>query len=167
MADAKKDEGNAAFKEKRYGEALACYSEAIVLDPKNHVLFSNRSACHASLANWQAAVDDAEECIRLNSSFSKGFFRLASAQLGLKLPAAAESTARQGLDLDKDNKALVRLLHKCRAVKRELKEQARVEKLRQEMRDKCETMSPEEFKWKAWCAERVSRLASASICPKN
>jgi stress-induced-phosphoprotein 1 len=157
QAELKKEEGNSAFKEKRYGEALACYSEAIVLDRKNHVYFSNRSACHATLNDWKAAVEDAEECLRLDSAYVKGFFRLASAQLGMHLPAAAESTARKGLEQEQDNKALIRLVHKCKSIKKELKEQNRVEKVQQEMRKKVAGMTPEERKWKAWCAERVSK----------
>jgi tetratricopeptide (TPR) repeat protein len=166
QAELKKDEGNTAFKEKRYSEALACYSEAIVLDTKNQVYFSNRSACHAALNDLKSAVDDAEECLRLDDTYAKGYFRLANAQLGLNLPAAAESTARKGLEQEKDNQGLVKLVHKCRRAKKELKEQDRVEKLQLEMRKKCEGMSPEEFKYKAWCAARVSILCSAAVAAR-
>lgn len=37
-----KDEGNVALNEDRPGDAVEKYSEAIKLDPENHVLFSNR-----------------------------------------------------------------------------------------------------------------------------
>ena len=41
--------GNKAFVAKDYQTAIKHFSDAIELDPTNHVLFSNRSACFASL----------------------------------------------------------------------------------------------------------------------
>lgn len=35
--------------------------QAIELDPKNHVLFSNRSAAHGGAKDYDAALKDAEE----------------------------------------------------------------------------------------------------------
>lgn len=37
------EEGNRLFGEKKYDEAIACYSAAIALDPSFYVLYSNRS----------------------------------------------------------------------------------------------------------------------------
>ncbi|POM74606.1 Heat shock protein, partial [Phytophthora palmivora] len=41
-ADAKKNEGNEAFKNQDYPTAIAKYTEAIEIDATNHVYFSNR-----------------------------------------------------------------------------------------------------------------------------
>jgi len=46
-ADELKAKGNAAFSAKNYDEAIDFFSQGIAIDPNNHVLFSNRSACHA------------------------------------------------------------------------------------------------------------------------
>ena len=67
MADvtALKDEGNKAFAAKDYDKAIGLFSQAIELDPSNHVLWSNRSAAKAGKRLWDAALEDAEEvCIR-------------------------------------------------------------------------------------------------------
>jgi chaperonin cofactor prefoldin len=61
------------------------------------VYFSNRSACHAGLKDWQQAIQDAKECIRLDPSFVKGYYRLAIALKELKDYPTALSAIRQGL----------------------------------------------------------------------
>jgi tetratricopeptide (TPR) repeat protein len=44
-----KAQGNAAFSEKRYPDAIEAFSKAIALDGTNHVLYSNRSAAYAGM----------------------------------------------------------------------------------------------------------------------
>lgn len=56
-----KDEGNKAFSAKEYDKAMDLFSQAIQLDPTNHVLYSNRSAAKAGKKLWDAALEDAEE----------------------------------------------------------------------------------------------------------
>lgn len=56
-ATAKKNEGNAFFKDKKYEEAIARYSEAIALDGKDVTFYSNRSACYAALEKYAEAAD--------------------------------------------------------------------------------------------------------------
>ena len=56
-----KDQGNKAFAAKDYDKAIDLFSQAIALDPKNHVLWSNRSAAKAGKKLWEDALADAEE----------------------------------------------------------------------------------------------------------
>jgi stress-induced-phosphoprotein 1 len=148
MAAEKKALGNAAFQTKQYEEALACYSEAIVMDPTNHIIFANRSACLGAVGNWRQAADDAAECVKLDGCYIKGYFRLASAQIALNQPKDAEATARKGLAHDAKNTGLVQLVRKSRQLAKDLKEEARVQKQREIIAAKCAEMSPEERKWK-------------------
>ena len=39
--------------------------KAIKLDPDNHIFFSNRAAAHMALEQYDRALVDADECIRL------------------------------------------------------------------------------------------------------
>lgn len=61
MADALKDLGNKAFAAKDYDKAIDFFSQAIALDPQNHVLWSNRSAAKVGKKEYAAALEDAEE----------------------------------------------------------------------------------------------------------
>ena len=56
-----KAEANKAFSAKDYAAASKLYSDAIELDPSNHVLFSNRSASKAGMRDYQGALEDAEK----------------------------------------------------------------------------------------------------------
>eukprot|EP00882_Tetradesmus_deserticola_P034138 GHRQ01039064.1.p1 GENE.GHRQ01039064.1~~GHRQ01039064.1.p1 ORF type:complete len:104 (+),score=43.54 GHRQ01039064.1:265-576(+) len=84
MADALKAKGNAAFSAGNYDEAVKLFSEAIELDPSNHVLFSNRSAAEASLQHYAAALKDAKKCVELKPDWPKGYSRLGAAHYGLQ-----------------------------------------------------------------------------------
>ncbi len=68
------------------------------------------SASHAGLKDWESAIKDAKECVRLNPEFIKGYYRLATAQLESKDYDAAEATIKQGLGLDANHTQLTKLL---------------------------------------------------------
>jgi tetratricopeptide (TPR) repeat protein len=53
--------GNKAFAAKDYDKAIDLFSQAIAIDPKNHVLYSNRSAAHAGKREWDDALKDADQ----------------------------------------------------------------------------------------------------------
>lgn len=56
-----KDQGNKAFAAKEYSQAIDLFTQAIALDPTNHVLYSNRSAAKAGLKDWTGALEDADQ----------------------------------------------------------------------------------------------------------
>lgn len=62
-AAALKDQGNKAFAAKDYDQAIQLFTQAIELDPQNHVLFSNRSAAKAGKRHWVEALEDAEKVV--------------------------------------------------------------------------------------------------------
>ena len=57
MADAEKELGNNEFKVGNYEKAIVHFSKAIELGA-THVLYSNRSACHCGLRNYDDALAD-------------------------------------------------------------------------------------------------------------
>ncbi|KAI9908665.1 hypothetical protein PsorP6_003230 [Peronosclerospora sorghi] len=97
--------GNEEFNAKNFDKAVECYSEAIRLDPENFVYYSNRSAALGALGKWELAEQDAQECVKRNPTFAKGYHRVANAQqqLGRKKEAIETLKTAQNVatDLDK------------------------------------------------------------------
>ena len=94
-----KEEGNKYFINGEYDKAVSCYTEALNLQPQNHLLFSNRSACYNKLKLYQKALDDAAQCIKLAPEFARGYLRKASACNGLSKCNEAVSAAEKGYKL--------------------------------------------------------------------
>jgi tetratricopeptide (TPR) repeat protein len=113
--------GNEAFSAKNYEEAIRFYTSAIQADGTNHVFYSNRSACYASQTKWQLAANDAKECIKLDPTFIKGYYRLATAQTELDHLDAATATIKQGLNIDNTNPQLIRQLHNVKQAQKRKK----------------------------------------------
>ncbi|KAK7389292.1 hypothetical protein VNO78_24162 [Psophocarpus tetragonolobus] len=106
MAEEAKAKGNAAFAGGDFSGAIRHFSDAIALAPSNHVLYSNRSAAHASLKNYAEALTDAQKTVDLKPDWPKGYSRLGAAHLGLRHHRDAVSAYKAGLELDSDNAAL-------------------------------------------------------------
>ena len=78
LVDEVKERGNLAFKAKRWEEADVLYSKAIDT-AATHALFSNRAMVRINRKQYAAAVLDADECIKLDPQFAKGYYRKATA----------------------------------------------------------------------------------------
>ncbi|ESK91422.1 hypothetical protein Moror_2695 [Moniliophthora roreri MCA 2997] len=75
-----KDEGNTLFARKEFKAANQKYTEAIVLDDKNPILYANRAACRLSLKKYLDASQDASKATELDPTYAKAWARLATAQ---------------------------------------------------------------------------------------
>ena len=62
LANEFKQRGNEAFKEGNIEDAINFFSQAIDLDPDNHVFYSNRSACYMKSDSISKALKDSEKC---------------------------------------------------------------------------------------------------------
>ena len=98
--------GNECFSAKKYDEAVQHFSKAIELNPNDHVFFSNRSACYASLEQYEKALEDADKCVTIKPDWSKGYLRKGLAEFYLEKHEDAEKTYQKGLDLDPSNQQL-------------------------------------------------------------
>ncbi|KAK1741924.1 tetratricopeptide repeat-containing protein [Skeletonema marinoi] len=139
-ADEKKVLGNAAYAFKDYDEAINQYTAAIALDSKNCVYFSNRSAAYAVKGDWNAAANDAQECVNINPSFFKGYYRLARAQLEQKEFEAALATINSGLDVGTNDREQKKLMRKLKAEVKEAKDEEYRKTAAAQMQDLMESL---------------------------
>ncbi|WFD30500.1 protein-serine/threonine phosphatase [Malassezia sp. CBS 17886] len=98
-----KDAGNKLFVKGDYTQAKAQYSEAIALDSKSAVLWSNRAACELKLEQHGLAIADASKAIELDVQFTKAYYRRASAHLSILDPKAALPDLKMVLKLEPQN----------------------------------------------------------------
>ncbi|RVX65901.1 hypothetical protein B0A52_10265 [Exophiala mesophila] len=103
MADALKAEGNKAFAAKDFKTAVEKFSQAIELDPTNHVLYSNRSGAYASLREWQNALDDANKTTEIKPDWAKGWGRKGASYHGLGDLIGAKDAFEEALKLEPSN----------------------------------------------------------------
>lgn len=80
-----KNKGNAALQNNQNDEAIKLYTEAIELDAKNHILFSNRSAAYAKAGKYVEALEDADKTIQLKKDWPKVSLRKHTRNFAIKL----------------------------------------------------------------------------------
>ena len=111
--DACKLQGDTAFRSGNFQEAIRHYSAGLALDPKNHLLLSNRSAAHLKVSNKSKALQDAKACISSKPDFVKGYSRLASAEQSLGRWKDARDNYNMVLEKDPQNAAAKKGLEEC------------------------------------------------------
>ncbi|KAI0278562.1 activator of Hsp70 and Hsp90 chaperone [Russula aff. rugulosa BPL654] len=116
MADALKAEGNKAFAAKDYDSAIDLFSKALDLDQSNFVVWSNRSAAKAGKRDWDGALADADQCIKVNPTWPKGHARKGAALHGMRRYVEAIEAYEAGLKIE-DTPALRKGLEEVKAAK--------------------------------------------------
>jgi len=109
-----KEKGNGCFKQKNYDGALHYYSQAIALNPRDEVLYSNRSAAYYEIGEFKLALKEADTCISITSDFWKGYSRRGDALKGLERWEEAIKAYQNSLLLNPNNEKTLQALEFCR-----------------------------------------------------
>ncbi|EMS56336.1 Heat shock protein STI [Triticum urartu] len=113
LADEEREKGNEMFKQQKYPEAIKHYNEAIRRNPKDARVYSNRAACYTKLGAMPEGLKDAEKCIELDPTFTKGYTRKGAVQFFMKEYEKAMETYQAGLKLDPNNQELLDGIRRC------------------------------------------------------
>lgn len=79
-AEAAKEKGNIAFKEKQWQKAINFYTEAIKLNNKVATYYSNRAAAFLELASYRQAEADCTSAIDIDPKIVKAYLRRGTAR---------------------------------------------------------------------------------------
>lgn len=116
-AAAFKEKGNSFLQAKQYDEAISAYTEAINLDPKDQVFFSNRSAAYLSKGDASNALADGQRCVELKKDWPKGYTRKGAALHSLRRYDEAIQAYNDGLEIAPDDAGLKSGLAEVQKVK--------------------------------------------------
>ncbi|POR31638.1 Heat shock protein STI1 [Tolypocladium paradoxum] len=105
-ADELKALGNKAIADKNFDDAIDKFTQAIAIQPDNHILYSNRSAAHASKKEWDSALADAEKTTEIKPDWAKGWGRKGAALHGKGDLLGANDAYEEGLKHDANNAQL-------------------------------------------------------------
>ncbi|CAK7225698.1 hypothetical protein SCUCBS95973_005951 [Sporothrix curviconia] len=79
-----KEEGNRRFQRGDFTAAEALYSQAILADPKNPALYTNRALARLRLELWDGVVADCTACLDRSPDNMKAHYYLSQAELQLR-----------------------------------------------------------------------------------
>ena len=126
--DRLQQDGNDAFKGKKFLEAVRMYTLAIAKagelnapSPKKlqasraAQLFANRCQAHLSLGDENAALADAESCVQAAPGWPKAYFRHGTCLMRRKLYAQAHEVFLKGRQLDATNEDLIKACRQAEA----------------------------------------------------
>ncbi|KAJ2245803.1 Small glutamine-rich tetratricopeptide repeat-containing protein 2 [Coemansia sp. RSA 1797] len=114
-ADAFKAEGNSFVTQKNYKNAIDAYTRAIDLVSDTAVYYGNRAAAYSQNGEYEKAVADAKQALKIDPSYSKGYSRLGLAHYGLGQYKEAADAYTDGLALDPGNKGMLESLESAKS----------------------------------------------------
>ncbi|XP_003569065.1 RNA polymerase II-associated protein 3 [Brachypodium distachyon] len=104
-AASEKEQGNEYFKQKKFAEAIGCYSRSIALSP-TAVAFANRAMAYLKLRRFEEAENDCTEALNLDDRYVKAYSRRITARKGLGKLKEAMDDAEFAVSVDANNPEL-------------------------------------------------------------
>ncbi|PSS03074.1 RNA polymerase II-associated protein [Actinidia chinensis var. chinensis] len=104
-AASEKELGNEYFKQKKFNEAIDCYSRSIALSP-TAVAFANRAMAYLKIRRFQEAEDDCTEALNLDDRYIKAYSRRSTARKELGKLKGSMEDAEFALRLEPNNQEI-------------------------------------------------------------
>ncbi|XP_005108643.1 E3 ubiquitin-protein ligase CHIP [Aplysia californica] len=99
-----KNQGNKLFAARKYDDAIACYTKAIIKNPNTAPFFTNRALCHLKLRQWERVHQDCQRALDLDRSWVKGHFFMGQAFVEQSLYDEAIAALKKAHELAKEQK---------------------------------------------------------------
>ncbi|KAI4301701.1 hypothetical protein L6164_034952 [Bauhinia variegata] len=104
-AASEKELGNEYFKQKKFKEAIDCYSRSLAFSP-TAVAYANRAMAYIKLRRFQEAEDDCTEALNLDDRYIKAYSRRATARKELGKLKESMEDAEFALRLEPNNQEI-------------------------------------------------------------
>lgn len=114
-ASSEKELGNEYFKQKKFKEAIDCYSRSIALAP-TAVAYANRAMSFLKLRRFQEAEDDCTEALNLDDRYIKAYSRRATARKELGKFKGSMEDAEFALRLEPHNQEIKKQYAEAKAL---------------------------------------------------
>jgi len=102
-AEAAKQKGNEFFREKKWGEAVQNYEEAVKRAPKNAPIRNNLSAALCKIMDFTGAKRHIEEALEIDPKYVKAWARKGDIEIYMKEYHKAMDSYKMGLSIEENN----------------------------------------------------------------
>ncbi|KAK7735547.1 hypothetical protein SLS53_007460 [Cytospora paraplurivora] len=157
-----KEQGNKCFTKGDYAGAEGLYSQAIIADPKDPRLYTNRAMTRVKLQRWEDAISDCQACLSLSPVNMKALFQMAQAQLELRDFDVALENAKRAHEIaarneDKSLGAITQLVLRCKKERWDDRERTRLRQRSELEGEVLELLGRERAQAVAECADEGER----------
>jgi len=99
-----KDKGNKLYAQRKYDEAIECYSGAIAKNSTVPTYFTNRALCHLKKSQWDKVIKDCKRALDLDPNLVKAHFFMGQALQELDSMDECVACLQRASDLARDDK---------------------------------------------------------------
>ncbi|KAK6159812.1 hypothetical protein DH2020_003193 [Rehmannia glutinosa] len=114
-ANSEKELGNELFKQKKFNEAIDCYSRSIALSP-TAVAYANRAMSYIKIKRFQEAENDCTEALNLDDRYIKAYSRRSTARKELGKLKESFDDAEFALRLEPQNQEIKKQYADCKSL---------------------------------------------------
>lgn len=116
-SEALKLQGNEAFGQARYEEAVSFYTDALSHTPRSAILYANRALALLKLSAHAEAEEDCDASLMIDGGFVKALLRRAQARHAMEKYDLALEDLEAALEREPKNGAARSLMAECRRLK--------------------------------------------------